>query len=49
LKDLIQQQKESFALSAGKNTIIPLSILDKALVFLDQKNPNGGANINTTA
>ncbi|MBC3863393.1 hypothetical protein H8K32_14910 [Undibacterium jejuense] len=49
INTIINQQKAIPSEAAGRDAIIPFSILDKALAYLDQKNATSGTNINTTA
>lgn len=49
INNLITQQKALPASAAGHDDIIPFSILENALSYLDQKSTASGKNVNTTA
>ena len=49
INNLITQQKSIPSSNNGKNDIIPFSVLEKALSYLDQKSTASGKNVNTTA
>ena len=49
INNIINQQKAIPAEAAGHDAIIPYSILENALSYLDQKSTASGKNVNTTA
>ncbi|MBI3285746.1 MAG: hypothetical protein HYZ65_12980 [Burkholderiales bacterium] len=49
INNLIKEQKDIPSKEREKYSLIPFSVLDQALAFLDKEYPTAGANINTRA